>query len=297
MINYDELLAPAAKSMRPSGIRKFFDLAADMPHCISLGVGEPDFKTPWSVRDAGIRSLELGRTKYTANAGLKELRSEICNYLARRFELHYKEEEIRGLGITLSEEQYKAFKERIEKESLQEYLDVKLMDYRELENSKLSFDRIVSVGMIEHVGRPNYDLFFKNVNVVLKESGLFLLHYISGLKESEGDAWIKKYIFPGGVIPSLREIISISSEYKYHILDVESLRLHYKKTLLMWAKNFDNNIDKIKAMFDDKFIRMWRMYLYSCAASFNNGVIDLHQILFVKGVNNNLPMTRSYIYK
>ena len=93
-MNYDELLAPAAKAMRPSGIRKFFDLAADMPHCISLGVGEPDFKTPWSVRDAGIRSLELGRTKYTANSGLKELRGEICNYLQRRFDLHYKEEYI-----------------------------------------------------------------------------------------------------------------------------------------------------------------------------------------------------------
>ena len=93
-MNYDELLAPAAKAMRPSGIRKFFDLAADMPHCISLGVGEPDFITPWSVRDAGIRSLELGRTKYTANSGLKELRGEICNYLQRRFDLHYKEENI-----------------------------------------------------------------------------------------------------------------------------------------------------------------------------------------------------------
>ena len=93
-MNYDELLAPAAKAMRPSGIRKFFDLAADMPHCISLGVGEPDFKTPWSVRDAGIRSLELGRTKYTANSGLKELRGETCNYLQRRFDLHYKEENI-----------------------------------------------------------------------------------------------------------------------------------------------------------------------------------------------------------
>ena len=93
-MNYEELLAPAAKAMRPSGIRKFFDLAADMPHCISLGVGEPDFKTPWSVRDAGIRSLELGRTKYTANSGLKELRGEICNYLQRRFELHYKEENV-----------------------------------------------------------------------------------------------------------------------------------------------------------------------------------------------------------
>ena len=93
-MNYDELLAPAAKAMRPSGIRRFFDLAAEMPHCISLGVGEPDFKTPWSVRDAGIRSLELGRTKYTANAGLKELRNEICNYLQRRFDLHYKEENV-----------------------------------------------------------------------------------------------------------------------------------------------------------------------------------------------------------
>ena len=93
-MNYDELLAPAAKAMRPSGIRKFFDLAADMPHCISLGVGEPDFKTPWSVRDAGIRSLELGRTKYTANSGLKELRGEICNYLQRRSDPHYKEENI-----------------------------------------------------------------------------------------------------------------------------------------------------------------------------------------------------------
>ena len=88
-MNYDKLLAPAAQEMRPSGIRKFFDLAADMPHCISLGVGEPDFKTPWSIRDAGIRSLEQGRTKYTANAGLKELRAEICQYLVRRFDLSY----------------------------------------------------------------------------------------------------------------------------------------------------------------------------------------------------------------
>ena len=93
-MNYDQLLAPAAKEMRPSGIRKFFDLAADMPHCISLGVGEPDFKTPWSIRDAGIRSLEQGKTKYTANAGIKELRAEICRYLDRRMDLEYKPEEI-----------------------------------------------------------------------------------------------------------------------------------------------------------------------------------------------------------
>ena len=88
-MNYDELLAPAAKSMRPSGIRKFFDLAAEMPHCISLGVGEPDFDTPWHIRDEGIYSLERGRTFYTSNAGLKELREEICRYLSRRCKVDY----------------------------------------------------------------------------------------------------------------------------------------------------------------------------------------------------------------
>ena len=94
VMNYDSILAPAAKEMRPSGIRRFFDMAAEMPHCISLGVGEPDFKTPWAVRDAGIRSLEQGRTKYTANAGLMQLRQEICRYLSRRFELDYQPNEV-----------------------------------------------------------------------------------------------------------------------------------------------------------------------------------------------------------
>ncbi len=94
MINYEQRLAPAALRMQPSGIRKFFDLAAEMPHCISLGVGEPDFKTPWAIRDAGIRSLEKGRTRYTANAGLAELRAEIGRYLARRFALSYDPNEI-----------------------------------------------------------------------------------------------------------------------------------------------------------------------------------------------------------
>ena len=204
---------------------------------------------------------------------------------------------IKGLGITLSEEQFKAFKERIEKENLQDYLQVKLMDYRELEKSGLLFDRVVSVGMLEHVGRSNYDLFMKCVSKVLKKEGVFVLHYISGLYESEGDAWIKKYIFPGGVIPTLREIIPLSADYRFYTVDVESLRMHYYKTLLKWADNFEKNTDKVREMFDEKFVRMWRMYLYSCAACFYTGVIDLHQIVFTKGVNNSLPLTREYLYK
>ena len=204
---------------------------------------------------------------------------------------------IKGLGITLSEEQYKKFKSRIEEENLQDYLDVKLMDYRELEKSELSFDRVVSVGMLEHVGRPNYDLFMRNVSKVLKKEGIFVLHYISGLVESEGDAWMRKYIFPGGVIPSLREIVSLSADYKFYTIDIESLRTHYMKTLLKWAENFENNIDTVREMFDERFVRMWTMYLYSCAACFNTGVIDLHQIVFTNGVNNSNPLTRDYLYR
>lgn len=175
-----------------------------------------------------------------------------------------KKYKIHGVGITLSEEQFKEFNARIKEENLQDYLEVRLMDYRELKKSDLMFDRVVSVGMLEHVGRENYELFIKNVNAVLKDGGLFLLHYISGLQESYGDPWIKKYIFPGGVIPSLREMIHICSDYKYHTIDVESLRLHYVKTLLYWQKNFSENLPKIKEMFDDKFIRMWDLYLCSC---------------------------------
>lgn len=94
MMDYERILSGKAQSMRPSGIRKFFNLAAEMPHCISLGVGEPDFKTPWAIRDTAISNLERGKTRYTANAGMKELRIAICNYLSRRFDLHYQDDEI-----------------------------------------------------------------------------------------------------------------------------------------------------------------------------------------------------------
>lgn len=208
-----------------------------------------------------------------------------------------KKYKVHGVGITLSEEQHHAFSERIKAEGLEQYLRVELMDYRELRVSGMQFDRVVSVGMLEHVGRDNYELFFKSVDAVLKEKGVFLLHYISGYGEYPGDAWIKKYIFPGGVIPSLREIISLSADFKYYVQDVESLRRHYVKTLLCWHDGFEAHLPEIEQMFEERFIRMWRMYLCACAASFNNGVIDLHQIQFVKGVNNELPMTRKYQYE
>lgn len=208
-----------------------------------------------------------------------------------------KKYKVHGIGITLSEEQYKKFNERIKEEKLESLLEVRLIDYRDLAKSGLSFDRVVSVGMLEHVGRENYDLFIKSVDAVLKPQGVFLLHYISSLKEYPGDPWIKKYIFKGGVIPSLREIINVCGNHNFYTIDVESLRRHYVKTLLCWRENFNKNKGEIAKMFDEEFIRMWELYLCSCAATFNNGIIDLHQILITKGINNDIPMTRDYMYK
>ena len=205
-----------------------------------------------------------------------------------------KKYKIKGVGITLSQEQYTEFNRRIRQEGLQDSLKVQIMDYRDLPQSGYIFDRVVSVGMAEHVGRPNYQLFISCVSQVLKEGGVFLLHFISALKEHAGDPWIKKYIFPGGTVPSLREMISCMAEDDFHIMDVENLRLHYNKTLLCWAENFHRHLAQERTMFDERFLRMWDLYLNACAATFHNGIIDLHQILATKGINNDFPMVRWY---
>lgn len=205
-----------------------------------------------------------------------------------------KKYKVHGTGITLSVEQYKEFTNRIEKEGLGELLKVELMDYRDLPKQSQTFDRVVSVGMLEHVGRDNYQMFIDCVNQVLKPGGLVLLHFISSLKENPGDPWIKKYIFPGGTVPSLREILTCAADYQFHVSDVENLRMHYNRTLLCWARNYRNCKSEVRRLFDERFVRMWELYLSSCAATFHNGIIDLHQILMTKGINNELPMIRWY---
>lgn len=144
------------------------------------------------------------------------------------------------------------------------------------------------------MGRENYRLFTDCASKALKDEGLFLLHFISSLKEHPGDPWIKRYIFPGGTIPSLREMITDMGEDGFHVLDVEDLRLHYYKTLRCWEQNFRNHREEVEKMFDRRFNRMWDLYLSSCAAAFHNGIIDIHQILASKGINNGLPIVRWY---
>ncbi|MDO0824993.1 SAM-dependent methyltransferase [Desulfosporosinus nitroreducens] len=202
--------------------------------------------------------------------------------------------QVKALGITLSSEQYSRVLERIQEESLQELVEVQLIDYRELKNR--TFDRIVSVGMIEHVGKENIKEYFSTVQVLLNKGGASLLHSITGYEEGGTNSWINKYIFPGGYIPVIQELVNHIAENSFYLIDLESMREHYTRTLEHWAENFEKSLALIQTMKDETFIRMWRLYLCSCAASFHCGNLDLHQLLFTKGVNNLWPMTRQNIY-
>ncbi len=206
-----------------------------------------------------------------------------------------KEYKVKAMGITLSSEQFEKVNERIKFEGLSDFVEVQLLDYRELKNRK--FDRIVSVGMLEHVGKDNITDYFATIDTLLNTKGVSLLHCITDIDEGGTNTWIDKYIFPGGYIPVFKELISNIADKKFEVLDVENLRRHYGRTLEHWVINFENSLSEISKTKDETFIRMWRLYLNACAASFNCGNISIHQILFTKGLNNDLPWTREHIYK
>jgi cyclopropane-fatty-acyl-phospholipid synthase len=207
-----------------------------------------------------------------------------------------KQYKVKAKGITLSEEQYKKTIERIAEHGLQDLVEVELIDYRDLAARGEQFDKISSVGMFEHVGQEHYAAFMNSIQKLLKEKGLMLLHTITHAKETPTDPWIQKYIFPGGYIPSVREIISLLPEYDFNVLDTENLRIHYAMTLDYWSDRFENSLEEVRKMFDERFIRMWRLYLKACAVFFRTGDMQLNQILFSKGINNDLFLTREHIY-
>ncbi|MBU2699645.1 cyclopropane-fatty-acyl-phospholipid synthase [Sporomusaceae bacterium BoRhaA] len=203
---------------------------------------------------------------------------------------------VRALGITLSEEQYAGARKRVEEAGLSDQVTVKLSNYLEIDPAQYQFDRIVSVGMFEHVGRDYFASYMKKVHDLLNFGGISMLHTLTNLREVETNAWAKKYIFPGGCIPALREIISLFPDYDFRVWHMESLRRHYVKTLELWYENFHQHIDEISGMFDKRFIRMWTLYLQGAAAILRTGNLDVYQILFSKGVNNELPITLNDIY-
>lgn len=201
---------------------------------------------------------------------------------------------VKALGITLSQEQYEKVRVRIARENLSEWVDVRWLDYRELKEQM--YDRVVSVGMLEHVGKEHLREYFTTVKKLLKNEGISLLHTITGRDGRGTNSWIDKYIFPGGYIPTVSELMAHMESCGLYLLDAESLRNHYTRTLEQWVQNFEKALSVIRESKDEVFIRMWRMYLHSAAASFQCGNIDLHQFLFSNGVNNRLPWTREYMY-
>lgn len=205
-----------------------------------------------------------------------------------------KEYGLKVTGVTLSEEQYKFVQKKIYDNNLQDVAEVKLEDYRELGDQQ--WDYITSVGMFEHVGKENLGQYFADVAKYLKKDGVALIHGITRQQGGANNAWINRYIFPGGYVPGLGENVQHIVENGMQIDDMEMLRRHYQRTLEIWDKNFNKQRDVIQKKMGERFTRMWDLYLQACAASFESGNIDVIQYLLSKGASGkNLPMTRDYM--
>ena len=196
-------------------------------------------------------------------------------------------------GITLSENQYNYSIKKAKEFNLENQVNFKLIDYRHL-NEK--FDKIVSVGMFEHVGRKFYKTFFNQVSKLLNDDGLALIHTIGSVNQPrDPQPWVTKYIFPGGYTPSMSEVTGPIEKSGLMVTDVEVLRMHYFHTLRNWKERFLRNKSKVLSMFDEKFFRMWEFYLTSCEMSFNWADQVVYQFQLTKKFTS-VPITRDYIY-
>lgn len=195
-------------------------------------------------------------------------------------------------GITLSEEQLRAATSRASERNLKTQATFRLQDYRDVPGP---FDRIVSVGMFEHVGVDYYDAFFRRCAELLTDDGVFVLHSI-GRSEGPGytNPWIAKYIFPGGYIPALSEVLPSIERAGLLVTDIEILRLHYAETLKIWRERFLAHREEVERLYDKRFVRMWEFYLASSEMAFRKQALMNFQIQLTKR-QNIVPMTRDYI--
>ena len=208
----------------------------------------------------------------------------MASYLSKRSNVKVK-------GVTLSEEQIAYSKRRKIDESLDK-VEYELQDYRNVEES---YDRIVSVGMFEHVGTPHYQEFFNKVYHLLNETGVALIHTIGRIDQpTTNDPWIEKYIFPGGYIPALSEVMQRVEKSGLTTTDIQVLKFHYAETLKRWRYNFYDNIDKVKEFYDEKFCRMWDFYLSSSQASFEESSLVIYQLQLSKN-KKTVPDSRDYL--
>jgi cyclopropane-fatty-acyl-phospholipid synthase len=197
-------------------------------------------------------------------------------------------------GLTLSTEQLKVAQDRAAAAGLSDRVRFHLRDYREEDGT---YDRIVSVGMFEHVGVNQYKTFFAKVNALLKPDGVAVLHSI-GRSDGPGatNPWLRKYIFPGGYSPALSEVIPVVERERLWITDIEILRLHYAETVRAWRRRFQQNRDRIRSLYDERFCRMWEMYLVGSEIAFRQSGHLNFQMQLAKRVDT-VPLTRDYLFE
>jgi cyclopropane-fatty-acyl-phospholipid synthase len=196
------------------------------------------------------------------------------------------------LGITLSREQHRYAETRAREEGLADRVQFALRDYRKVEGP---FDRIVSVGMFEHVGRADFVTYFRTISALLTDDGAALIHSIGRKSTMSGrNPWIDKYIFPGGYIPTLSEAVTSVEKAGLWITDVEILRRHYAETLRAWGERFANRRSYVAELYDERFCRMWEFYLASCEMTFRYGDLMVIQAQLTKRIDA-LPFTRDYM--
>lgn len=197
-------------------------------------------------------------------------------------------------GITLSEEQHKVSNRRAQDQNLKDKVHFELLDYR---HETRKYDRVVSVGMLEAVGVNHFDEYFQKVAQVLTDDGVALIHSI-GRSDGPGttNEWIRKYIFPGGYCPALSEVLPSIERAGLVVNDIEILRLHYAETLRAWRLRFESKRAEVRALYDERFCRMWEMYLASSEATFRYGGHMVFQVQLTKR-NDIVPQTRDYIYE
>lgn len=197
-------------------------------------------------------------------------------------------------GVTLSQVQLQAARARAAALGLADRVEFRLQDYRAVPDR---FDRVVSVGMMEHVGQPQYPTYFRKIHDILQPDGVALVHFI-GRSSPPGalSPWFQKYIFPGGYAPAFSEVIPAVERARLVLADLEVWRGHYEQTLRHWQDRFQANLPEVRAMFDDRFVRMWRYYLVASELSFT----EMHQVLFQAQLTRarlGTPPTRDYLYR
>jgi len=203
---------------------------------------------------------------------------------------------ISGVGVTLSKEQAEESNRRIKNAGLEDRIHVEHADYRDLPEKGRVFDKVVSVGCLEHIGKENHDLFFSIAKQSVKPDGTFVLHTIGKSKPGPSLAFGGKHVFPGVYTATLAEISQCLAKLNMRIQDVENMRLHYSLTVQKWLDAFEANVDEIREMYDEQLVRLFRIYLSHGVPFMRYGENELYQVIITPGIDNERPMTRDYLY-